>query len=93
MRDRSIVGEVFFVEIVFLEKRIDRTRFEVIRKVTRDERKVYDVRNEVIIIIASYYSSINHKVYACNGNGISKINTGAHLSSNFEFSILWSCRA
>jgi len=33
MRDRSIVGEVFFVEIVFLEKRNDRARFELIRKV------------------------------------------------------------
>jgi len=43
MRDRSIVGDVFFVEIVFLEKRTDRTRFELIRKGTRDERKVYDV--------------------------------------------------
>jgi len=43
MRDGSIVGEVFFVKIVFLEKRNDRTRFELIRKGTRDERKVYDV--------------------------------------------------
>jgi len=43
MRDRSIVGEVFFVEIVFLEKRNDRTRFELIRKGTRDDRKVYYV--------------------------------------------------
>jgi len=43
MRDRSIVGEVFLFEIVFLEKRNDRTRFELIRKGTRDERKVYDV--------------------------------------------------
>jgi len=39
MRDRSIVGEVFFVEIVFLKKRNDRTRFELIRKGTRDEKK------------------------------------------------------
>jgi len=37
MRDWSIVGEIFFVEIVFLEKRDDRTRFELIRKGTRDE--------------------------------------------------------
>jgi len=44
MRERSIVGEVFFVKIVFLEKRNDRTRFELIRKGTRGERKVYDVR-------------------------------------------------
>jgi len=43
MRDRSIVGEVFFVKIVFLEERNDRTRFELIGKGTRDERKVYDV--------------------------------------------------
>jgi len=43
MRDRSIVVEVFFVMIVFLEKSNDRTRFELIRKGTRDERKVYDV--------------------------------------------------
>jgi len=42
MRDRSIVGEVFFVKIVFLEKRNDRTRFELIWKDTRGERKVYD---------------------------------------------------
>jgi len=40
MSDRSIVGEVFFVEIVFLEKRHDRTRFELISKGTRGERKV-----------------------------------------------------
>jgi len=32
MRDWSIVGEVFFVEFVFLEKRNDKTRFELIRK-------------------------------------------------------------
>jgi len=32
--------EVFFVEIVFLERRNDRTRFELIRKGTRDEKKV-----------------------------------------------------
>jgi len=32
MRDRSIVGEVSFVEIVFLEKRNDRTRFKLIMK-------------------------------------------------------------
>jgi len=32
MRDGSLVGEVFFVKIVFLEKRNDRTRFELIRK-------------------------------------------------------------
>jgi len=43
MSDRSIVGEVFFVEIVFLEKRNNITRFELIRKGTRDEKKVYDV--------------------------------------------------
>jgi len=43
MRDRSIVGEVFFVKIVFFEKRNDRTRFELLRKGTRGERKVYDV--------------------------------------------------
>jgi len=44
MRDRSIVGEVsFFVKIVFIEKRNDRTRFELIRIGTRGERKVYDV--------------------------------------------------
>jgi len=43
MRDGSIVGEVFFVKIVFLEKRNDRTRFELIRKGTRDKRKVSDV--------------------------------------------------
>jgi len=43
MRDRSIVEEVFFVKIVFLEKRNDRTRFELIRKGTSGERKVYDV--------------------------------------------------
>jgi len=36
VRDRSIFGEVFFVKIVFLEKRIDRTRFELIRR--RSER-------------------------------------------------------
>jgi len=39
MRDMSIVGEDFFVKIVFLEKRNDRTRFELIRKGTGDERK------------------------------------------------------
>jgi len=39
MRDGSIVGEVFLDKIVFLEKRNDRTRFELIRKGTRDERK------------------------------------------------------
>jgi len=43
MRDRSIVGEVFFVKIVFLEKKNDRTRFELIRKGTRGESKIYDV--------------------------------------------------
>jgi len=43
MRDRSTVGKVFFVKIVFLEKRNDRTRFELIRKGTRDESKVYDI--------------------------------------------------
>jgi len=43
MRDGSIVGEVFFVKIVFLEKRNNITRFELIWKGTRDERKVYDV--------------------------------------------------
>jgi len=43
MRDMFIVGEVFFVKIVFLEKKNDRARFELIRKGTRDERKVYDV--------------------------------------------------
>jgi len=37
MRDRSIVGEDFFVKIAFLEKRNDRTRFELIREGTRDE--------------------------------------------------------
>jgi len=43
MRDRSVVGEVFFVKIVFLEKRNDRTRFDLIRKGTRGEKKVYVV--------------------------------------------------
>jgi len=43
MRDRSIVGEAFFVKIVFLKKRNDRIRFDLIRKGTRGERKVYDV--------------------------------------------------
>jgi len=43
MRDRSIVGVVFFVKFVFLEKRNDRTSFELIRKGTRDKRKVSDV--------------------------------------------------
>jgi len=43
MRDRSVVGEVFFVKIVFLEKRNDRTRFELVRIGTRDERKLHDV--------------------------------------------------
>jgi len=43
MRDRSIVGEVFFVKIVFLEEKNDRTRFELIRKGTSDKKKVYDV--------------------------------------------------
>jgi len=43
MRDRSLVGEVFFVKFVFLEKRNDRTRYELIRKGTREERKLYDV--------------------------------------------------
>jgi len=42
MRDRSIVGDVSLVKIVFLEKRSNRTRFELIRKGTRDEKKVYD---------------------------------------------------
>jgi len=40
MKDRSIVGEVFFVKIVFLEKSTDRTRFELIRKGTRGQIKV-----------------------------------------------------
>jgi len=43
MRDRSLVGKSFFVKIVFLEKKNDRTRFELIRKGTRGERKVDDV--------------------------------------------------
>jgi len=43
MRDRYIGGKVFLVKIVFLEKRNDRTRFELIRKETRGERKVYGV--------------------------------------------------
>jgi len=43
MRDRSVVGEVFFIKVVFLEERNGRTRFELIQKDTRDERKVYDV--------------------------------------------------
>jgi len=43
MRDRSIFGEVFFVKIVSLKKRNDITRFELIRKSTIGERKVYDV--------------------------------------------------
>jgi len=38
MIDRSIVGEVFFVKIVFLEKRNERTKFELIRKGTSGER-------------------------------------------------------
>jgi len=48
MRDGSIVGEVFFVKIVglFLEKRNDRTRFELVRKGTRGERKVHDVSQD-----------------------------------------------
>jgi len=41
MRNGSIVGEGFFVKIVFFEKRNDRTRFELIRKGSRNERKVY----------------------------------------------------
>jgi len=39
----SKVVEVFFVKIVFLEKRNDKTRFEFIRKGTTGERQVYDV--------------------------------------------------
>jgi len=37
MRDKSIVGEVFFV------KRNERTTFELIRKGATGERKSYDV--------------------------------------------------
>jgi len=35
MKDRSIVGEVFFIKIVFLEKRNVRIRFELIRDVVK----------------------------------------------------------
>jgi len=38
-RDWSIVGEVFFVKIVFLEKRNDITRFALIRKGTKRREK------------------------------------------------------
>jgi len=41
-RDGSIFGEVFFVKIVFLEKKNDVTQFELIRKGTIYERKVYE---------------------------------------------------
>jgi len=43
MGDRFIVRAVFFVKIIFLEKRNERTRFKFIRKGIRDERKVCDV--------------------------------------------------
>jgi len=43
LNDRSIIGEVFFVKIVFFEKRNDRTRFELIRKGKRGDIKLYDV--------------------------------------------------
>jgi len=62
MRDGSIVGEVFFVKIVFLEKRNDRTRFEMIRKGTRDERKVTIINRPISALIPenmSEYIRIN----------------------------------
>jgi len=45
-RPVNFCGEVFFVKIVFLEKRHDITRFEMIRIGTRGERKVYDVSQD-----------------------------------------------
>jgi hypothetical protein len=41
MGDRPIVGQIFFVEILFFEKRDDRVGLELIGKDTGAKRHVY----------------------------------------------------
>jgi hypothetical protein len=43
MRNRSVIGQLFFIEIVFFQKRIDRAELELFRKNTRAQRQVDNV--------------------------------------------------
>jgi hypothetical protein len=43
MRDRSVIGKIFFVQIIFLQKRNDGRKLELFGKDTRTEREVNNV--------------------------------------------------
>jgi len=43
MRNRSVIGQLFFIQIVLFQKRNDRAEFELFVKNTRAQRQVDNI--------------------------------------------------